>query len=196
MKQYSLQRWASTFQVIEAEARKNPMLSPEGIRREKSEAQKPSHQTFTLVDPIPDYLRADDGLVMTSCLRAWYHRYQEEKKMLRGHMEKIFDYLLDIKAVVGIETKDGEREDYVGTVWEIIRMAKNFANKEVSLTLQAKEALEQLKARAILDTANIKAKLSAVREGEERAEHEQYNMDTLQSQLDDMKAEIIKIYRI
>ena len=116
--------------------------------------------------------------------------------MLRGHMEKIFDYLLDIKAVVGIETKDGEREDYVGTVWEIIRMAKHFANKEVSLTLQAKEALEQLKARAILDTANIKAKLSAVREGEERADHEQYKMDTLQSQLDDMKAEIIKIYRI
>ena len=37
MKQYSLQRWAAIFQVIESEASKNPMLYPEGTRREKVE---------------------------------------------------------------------------------------------------------------------------------------------------------------
>ena len=46
-------------------------------------------------------------------------------------------------------------------------MVENGAKKVVSLALQAKECLEQLKARSRSKTANIKAKMSAVREVEE-----------------------------
>ena len=42
--------------------------------------------------------------------------------------------------------------------------AKNGAKKGVSLELQAKEGLEQLKVISRLETANIKVKLSAVME--------------------------------
>ena len=61
-KQYYLQRWVAIFQVIEAEAINNPILSPEGIRREKGEDQKPPHQPLPLVEIIPDNLRVEDGL--------------------------------------------------------------------------------------------------------------------------------------
>ena len=87
--------------MIEKEARNNPMLSPEGIRRAKGEVLTPSSYTLTLVDPIPEDLRAEDGQVMTSWIRYWYHRDQEEKKMLRGHLETSFNHLLDIRAVIG-----------------------------------------------------------------------------------------------
>ena len=50
--------------------------------------------------------------------------------------------------------------------------AKNGAKKGVSLELQAKEGLEQLKVISRLETANIKVKLSAVMEEVEREEHE------------------------
>ena len=49
-------------------------------------------------------------------------------------------------AVIGKETTD--REDYIGKMWEGIRMAKNGVKKGVSLTLQAKEGLEQRKVTA------------------------------------------------
>ena len=77
MKKYSLQRWAAIFQVIEAEASKNPTLCPEGMKREKVEDQKPAHQPLILVETIPENIRVEDGLVMTSCIRAWYHMYEE-----------------------------------------------------------------------------------------------------------------------
>ena len=99
--------------MIESEASNNPILYPEGIRRAKGEDQKPPHQPLPLVDTIPESLREEDGLVMTSWIRAWYHRYQEYKKILRGHLETRFNDLLDIKEVIDKEIKDGE--DYVGT---------------------------------------------------------------------------------
>ena len=87
--------------MIEKEARNNPMLSPEGIRRAKGEVLTPLSYTLTLVEPIPEDLRAEDGQVMNSWIRYWYHRDQEEKKMLRGHLETSFNHLLDIRAVIG-----------------------------------------------------------------------------------------------
>ena len=48
MIQYSLQRWVASFQVTESEAIKNPMLSPEGMRREKGEDKKTIASTLTL----------------------------------------------------------------------------------------------------------------------------------------------------
>ena len=59
--------------------------------------------------------------------------------MLRGNLDTTLNNLLYIKAVIGIETKD--KEDYVGTMWEDILMANNGANKEVSMSLQAKERI-------------------------------------------------------
>ena len=79
---------------------------------------------------------------MTSWLRDWYHRDQDEKKMLRVNLEIILINLLNTKAVIGRETKDSEREDYVGKVWEGIQMANNGTKKGVSMVLQAKEGLE------------------------------------------------------
>ena len=99
---------------------------------------------------------------MTSWIRAWYHRYQEEKKILRGHLETSFNNLLNIKAVSSKDTKDGEREDYSKTVWEGIWMSKNGANNAVSLELQAKDGFEQLNTRARLETSNIKSDPIAV----------------------------------
>ena len=62
------------------------MMSPEGIRREKGEYQKPLHQPLPLVELIPDDLRAEGGLDMASWIRAWYHREHEEEKNLRGNL--------------------------------------------------------------------------------------------------------------
>ena len=50
-------------------------------------------------------------------------------------METSFNDLLNIKAVIGIETKDREREDYVVTIRKGIKMANNGAKKVVSLAL-------------------------------------------------------------
>ena len=86
MKQYSLQRWVAIFQVIKTEAKENSILSPEGMIREKGGYQKPSHQPLPLVNTITENLREEDGLVMTSWIRAWYHKYQEERNILRSHL--------------------------------------------------------------------------------------------------------------
>ena len=75
-------------------------------------------------------------------------------------------------------------------------MAKNGAKKGVYLILQSKEGLEKLKVRAILETSNIKAELSSVRKGEEIVENEQYEVDNLKIQLDEIRAEIIKTDRL
>ena len=87
--------------------------------------------------------------------------------MLIGHMQTTFNNLLEIKAEIVNETKDGE--DYVGTIWEEIQMANNSAKKGVSLTIQAKEGLKQLKVRAISDTTNIREELIAIRKRAEKA---------------------------
>ena len=107
MQQYSLQMWEYIFQVIEAKAINNPMLSPEGVRRAKVGDKKPLHQPEPLVEPITDNLWAEDGIVITSWVRAWYHRDQEERRMLRDNMETSFNDLLNINALIGRETKDG-----------------------------------------------------------------------------------------
>ena len=67
-----------------------------------------------MVEPITDYLRAEDGLVTTIWIRYWYHMDQEYKKSLRGNLETTFNDLLDINSVIRKETKD--REDYVETM--------------------------------------------------------------------------------
>ena len=92
--------------MIEAKAIKNPMLSPEGVRRAKVGDKKPLHQPQPLVEPIPDNLWAEDVIVITSWIRAWYHMDKEEKKMLRDNLETSFNDLLNIKALIGRETKD------------------------------------------------------------------------------------------
>ena len=79
--------WAYIFQVIEEEVIKNYIMYLEGIRRSKRGDQKPSHHPLPLVDPIPDNLRVEDGILMTSWLISWYHRDKEKKKILRGHLE-------------------------------------------------------------------------------------------------------------
>ena len=79
----------------------NTMMSLEGVIRENKEYKKPSHQPLPLVEPNTENPRADDGLVITSWIRAWSHRDQEERKMLRGHMETSFNNLLNIKAIIG-----------------------------------------------------------------------------------------------
>ena len=109
MKRYSLQRWESTFRVIESEASKNPILSPERIRRANGEYLKPSHQHLPLVENTPENIRAEDGTVMTIWLRAWYNRDQDDKRIMRGHLETSFNDLLNNKAEIGRENKDGER---------------------------------------------------------------------------------------
>ena len=59
IERYTLQRWASIFQVIEAQESKNSMLYPEGIRRSKEESLNPPDHTLTLDEPIPeDFLSA------------------------------------------------------------------------------------------------------------------------------------------
>ena len=66
-------------------------------------------------------------------------------------------------------------------------MEKNGANKGVSMALHSKEGLEQLKIISILETAIIKAELSAVRNRAERAEQGRYKVANLQSQMYNMR---------
>ena len=107
-----------------------------------------------------------------------------------GYLETTYNDLLDIKAVIVKYTK--YRDDYVGIMWEGIQMANNGAKKGVSLVLQAKEGLEKLKVRSSSDTSNIKAELSSERKAVERVDHERYAMANLQSQVDDLRTEMIK----
>ena len=67
-------------------------------------------------------------------------------------------------------------------------MANNGAKKGVSLELKSKEGLEQLKAISRSETVNIMAELGDVMKGEERAEHERYDVANLQRQVDEMQA--------
>ena len=85
-------------------------------------------------------------------------------------MEISFNDILNIRALIGRETKNREIYDYVGTIGKGIRMAKNGAKKRVSLALQAKEGPEKFNSRAKPETANIKAELRSVMEGSKRGE--------------------------
>ena len=68
-------------------------------------------------------------------------------------------------AEIGKDNKDREIYDFGGYIWEGIWMAKNGDKKGVSMALQAKEGLEQLKGRAISETTTIKVELGSAREG-------------------------------
>ena len=59
-------------------------------------------------------------------------------------------------------------------------MENHGAKKGVSLELQDKEGLEQLKVRSRLETAHTKAELSSVRRGVDRDENERYAVYNLQ----------------
>ena len=56
--------------------------------------------------------------------------------------------------------------------------------------------MEQLKSISRLETANIKAKLSSVRYGAERAENERYKVANIKRQLDEMRADMIDKNRL
>ena len=70
---------------------------------------------------------------MTSWIRSQYHRDKQKRKVLRGNLDTRFNDLLDTKAFIGRETKEGEIEDYDGRIWEGIRMANNGSKKVVSM---------------------------------------------------------------
>ena len=59
--------------------------------------------------------RAEDGKYMASCLIAWYNMYQEENKIMRGHLEISFNDILHIRMMIGRYNKEGEIDDYVRT---------------------------------------------------------------------------------
>ena len=53
---YSLERWGSIFQVLEAEAQQTLMLSSEGIIRAKGEEIKAEKQPIPLIETDPEDL--------------------------------------------------------------------------------------------------------------------------------------------
>ena len=177
---YTLQIWESIFQIVEAKARNNPMLSPEVINKANGESLKPPYNTVNMAEHIPEDFIAKGGQVMDIWIKAWYHRYKEEKKMLRGNQETSFNYIMDIRASIERDLKEGKIEYYVVNIWESVCIAKNRAKKGVTFALKAKEYLEQLKARENTETSNIKAELQAAREETERGERGIYIMENLQ----------------
>ena len=141
------------------------MIPPEVIKRDKGGALKPPDQKLPLAEPIPEDFMDEEVQVMEICTNYWYHRYQEEKNMLRGYQETSFNYIMDIRSGIVRELKEGTREDYVGPIWEGVCMAKNGSKKGVTLDLQAKEGLEHLKDMANIETENLKVELRLAREG-------------------------------
>ena len=60
--------------------------------------------------------------------------------------------------------KEGTRDNYVGTIWEGVRMVNNVAKKGFTIDIQTREGLEHLKNRYITETRDIKEELRADRE--------------------------------
>ena len=56
---YTWERWVKIFQVLEAEAQQTPMLSPEGIMREKVEGVKIEKRVVPLIKAAPEEFLVD-----------------------------------------------------------------------------------------------------------------------------------------
>ena len=76
-KRYNLRRWASIFQVIEADASQKIIFYPEGMKNSKGEALKPPDCTLPLAEPISNDLMYVEGQEMAIWLKYWHHRDQE-----------------------------------------------------------------------------------------------------------------------
>ena len=73
MSTYSSGIWRKIFQVLEAEAKKTPVLSTEGIKGAKWEGVKVINRVVPVIEPSPEdlYLSEEGGTM--SWLRKWHH---------------------------------------------------------------------------------------------------------------------------
>ena len=109
----------------------------------KGETPKHPDHTLPLAEDITEEFVAKKGKVIYRWLKVWYKRDQEEKKILRGNQETGLKNIPGIIEAVGRDLKKVIMNDYVGTQWDDMCMAKNRANKVVTLALQEKKVLEQ-----------------------------------------------------
>ena len=59
----------------------------------------------------------------------WQYRDQEEKNLLRGEQQTIFNDIMELRSVIGKQEKEITRDDYVGTIWEGVCMANKVYKK-------------------------------------------------------------------
>ena len=84
---------------------------------------------------------------------------QQEKGHIRKDQELLIGKVLNIQASIGRRDRDKEGKYQVGTIWEGICLAKHIDRQGLTLSLQAKEDMDKVKARAFTETAAIKSKL-------------------------------------
>ena len=106
-------------------------------------SHKPPECTLPLAEPTPEVFVEAKRQEMLIWMKSRNYKGQEEKKLLRGYQEKIFNGTLELQADIGKEEKKGTRDDYVRTLWEGVLIDKNITNKGVTLPLQKKRALSR-----------------------------------------------------
>ena len=94
-------------------------------------------------------------------LRKWNLCNQQEKVQLWKDQELLMGDVLNLQASIGIISRDEGGKYQVGTIWEGIRLSKHIIRQVLTISLQAKEEMDKVNARALKETATIKDKLQS-----------------------------------
>ena len=86
-------------------------------------SREPPIFTLLLGDLIPEDIMAAEGKEMTILRKYWHHIDQEENILLKRDQETPFSDLLNLLETIGKEARYGEREYYIGTIWEVFCVA-------------------------------------------------------------------------
>ena len=80
---YSLVRWVKIFQVLEAEALENPILSLDGTKRSNVEEKNYYQRGLPMVKPTPKGIEETSAGDAIEWIKMWHAIYLEKKKFLR-----------------------------------------------------------------------------------------------------------------
>ena len=72
----------------------------------------------------------------------WNETYLEEKSLLRKYQEILISRSLNLQATIGKGDRDSDREEQVGKIWEVVRLAKHLAKNSLSWERLANEGVD------------------------------------------------------
>ena len=102
------------------------MLSPEGIKREKGEGIKVEKRFVPLIESSPKVLSLNGEGDKTDWICKWLHHNNQEKGKLRKDQEVLMGNVLNIQPSIGRGGIYEGGKNQVGTIWEVIGLAKKF----------------------------------------------------------------------
>ena len=67
-------------------------------------------------------------------MRYWHQRYQYDKDTLQGNQGNMLEELIDAKAVIVKSDVDEVRDDWMGTLFDEIKLARKWSKQKVFLS--------------------------------------------------------------